>query len=723
VANRAAGIRASLLAAHPEATVVERGERHIVHRLADLGGRPRFALDASIGALHYQDAGGVWQEIDDDLVDDGAEGFTVKTAATPYLLRADGAGKRRLYPNRHDLTRYIELGGLPALGTPQRGPNYLLWDRPNFAVRIRTAPETLKFVAILKNASAPTSFSFDASLVGLMRQGQLLLADGVPVARIRKPSAVDAEGIEREAAISFAGGKITVSLDTTGLVFPIELDPTIEVSVDAGANDYVTLDGVLYSDDPALSMGQNAAGSVRNIGALFPSVTIPASRTASNCYIQLVAAFANTETICNVRAYGNDTVTPAAPTTQAEFDALVKTTKYADWSAIPAWTAATSYNSPDLSEIVQELLNSYDYSSGAYMQFMLYNNGSSVYARRRPAAFEHTTYAPPLLHIEYSTGGVNASIDAVVATAAAAAPIATVTTTRNVSIEALPATAAAAVPLPAVSTGVTVSIEAVPATADAAAPIPAVSISVTISAVVASAGAAAPIPAVATVRNVSVDAVVATADAAAPVPAISVTGTVSIEAVAATAGAAAPIPTVTVVRHVSVAAVTATAAAAAPVPTISVGVAITAVAASASAAAPIPALSVGVTISAVAAAAIAAALAPSIGAAEWQAWPSDAEPIVLYVGAALYPAATVFYLEAYVKTNNAAYAVRIRLYNATDGEDIADSEAESTETTLTRLRSSSFALPSPSKNYYLQFGGDPGATYNCKGGRVIAEWA
>jgi hypothetical protein len=411
--NRAAGIRAAVLAAHPIAAIVERGERFIRHRLPDApDGRRRYVLDASIGALHYQDAQGVWQEIDDDLVDDGADGFTVKTAATSYLLRAAGDGKRRLYPNRHDLTRYIELGGLPALGTPQRGPNYLLWDRPNFAVRIRTAPETLKFIVVLKNADAPTSFSFTASLVGLTRQGQLLLADGVPVARIRKPSTVDAEGTEREATISFAGGKITVSLDTTGLVFPIELDPTVEVSVAATGDDVslygVTTEGAngnFISDNNTWYAGDYPAGKGLYSAARFVSVTIPGGATASNCHLTLIAATTLSATACNTRLWGNDTATPAPPTNVTTFWALVKTTEYADWNNIPAWSAGTSYDSADISSIIQELLNSYNYSSGADVQIMWWNNASSAGAYRTAASWDHTTYDPPLLHIEYSTAG------------------------------------------------------------------------------------------------------------------------------------------------------------------------------------------------------------------------------------------------------------------------------------------------------------------------------
>ncbi|KKL74917.1 hypothetical protein LCGC14_2060060, partial [marine sediment metagenome] len=67
MANPAAEARAKVQAAHPETVVVERGRNSIKHRLADApDGRQRFALDCSIGPLHYGPNND--QEIDTELV-------------------------------------------------------------------------------------------------------------------------------------------------------------------------------------------------------------------------------------------------------------------------------------------------------------------------------------------------------------------------------------------------------------------------------------------------------------------------------------------------------------------------------------------------------------------------------------------------------------------------------------------------------------------------------
>ena len=105
MANPASVIRAEVAARHPDAVLIERGLSHLRHQLPDLDGRHCFVLNAVIGALHYKDDKGAWQEIDDALEDDGADGFSVRTGATGHLLRMAADGKRRLYPNRYEIGR------------------------------------------------------------------------------------------------------------------------------------------------------------------------------------------------------------------------------------------------------------------------------------------------------------------------------------------------------------------------------------------------------------------------------------------------------------------------------------------------------------------------------------------------------------------------------------------------------------------------------------------
>jgi hypothetical protein len=91
-------------------------------------------------------------------------------------------------------------------------------------------------VLLLQDAKAPTEFAWS---VGLPRgiagahvdeDGGATFADdrGQGVLRVLPPFAVDAAGTRRGAELTWADGRLAVSLDTTGLAFPILLDPAVQ---------------------------------------------------------------------------------------------------------------------------------------------------------------------------------------------------------------------------------------------------------------------------------------------------------------------------------------------------------------------------------------------------------------------------------------------------------------------------------------------------------------
>jgi len=403
MANPASVIRAEVLARHPDAVLIERGLSHLRHQLPDLDGRHRFVLNAVIGALHYKDDKAEWQEIDDALEDDGADGFSVRTGATGHLLRMAADGKRRLYPNRYDLTRYVEFSALPSVGTPQRGENYLAWDRPHFAIKLFSCGTCVKFLFTLKDASAPTSISFNIALVGLTRSGRFLLADGVPVAEMRLPTAVDAAGTERDCTFALSAGKVTIALDTTGLVFPVEIDPTVDVQTAASGDDGGRSGATDFSITAANPIVGYASGETKHVFARWTGVTL--AGTIGVSYIKCYTG--NTASGTPLRKIrGVDEDNPAAPTTYTEFDGDPLTAAGVDWDG--GWTINEWAQSPSLNAIFQELVASYTITADAVMLQIRDDAGTGTnYQGLR--AWDNTTIPThtwgPKLYIEYSVGG------------------------------------------------------------------------------------------------------------------------------------------------------------------------------------------------------------------------------------------------------------------------------------------------------------------------------
>jgi len=419
--NDAARLRNNTLAVHPNAQVAERGHKWIRHILPS--GKD-FILDVGQGQMHYQDDQGYSREIDDTLVVDGTEGYSVKTLQTPYLLRATDAGKRRLYPNRYDLSRYVEFSNLPALGVPQKGENFLQWNTTHAAARIEAQSGAIKFIFTLKDASAPKSISFNVTLTGLTRQGNLLLAGGVPVIKMRKPIAFDANETRRECTFTLTGNKVTISLDTSGLVFPIEIDPTLDLDMaDIRFDAYCTYhdSGVqtVYNDTTTLRVGCYDANVYGYCSLVqFSQVPLPRGSAVNHAALGVRSHAALTGANCKTRFTGS-LGTSGAWMGVDEWNTWFPTllvTPHVHWANVPSFAANTWYEghsatpTPDISAVVQAIAEFWQFtgqvggnSMGVYWEDYeeLSDNTAAGNYRRFQTMDYNAAYAPHL-HIDYT---------------------------------------------------------------------------------------------------------------------------------------------------------------------------------------------------------------------------------------------------------------------------------------------------------------------------------
>lgn len=88
---------------------------------------------------------------------------------------------------------------------------------------------------LLREAGAPTVFALDVHLPSALSgarveaDGSLVFLEGEePRLRVPRPAAIDAKGVRRDARLAWDGASITVTLDVSGLVYPIVLDPAID---------------------------------------------------------------------------------------------------------------------------------------------------------------------------------------------------------------------------------------------------------------------------------------------------------------------------------------------------------------------------------------------------------------------------------------------------------------------------------------------------------------
>ena len=130
-------------------------------------------------------------------------------------------------------------------------------------------------------------------------------------------------------------------------------------------------------------------------GMLYNDVVIPVGAIINEAHIRFQNSTSSGTAQCKLQA--NDTITPSIPTTAAGANGLAKTTAYVMLS--PSGGSGDYWNSPDMKDIIQELVDSYDYSAGEPMMFAAFDIGGS------PTWYHYLNPLNPTLYITYTALG------------------------------------------------------------------------------------------------------------------------------------------------------------------------------------------------------------------------------------------------------------------------------------------------------------------------------
>jgi len=402
-------------------------KRTLTSKTFDLGGG-RKAWVGSIAAIHYKDEQGKWQDIDVKYSEPDIYPFSVKYNKCLYQLSLADNGFRRIYPDRNDLSYWIELGAItPRKGKLEKFEKIWKWKYDTFGLNIEIQGSQVKTTTVLNTPTAPTSLITPLNLKGLTRNGMLLLRNGVPVAMFKTPIATDANGITKELPISFRTFRlgidsIIIKLDTAGLTYPITIDPTLDLQVGAGSDDcFVRNDGTAWIfnlTDVVCDAGYIAA-SYQKVGSglRFLNVTIAPGAQISASYLTFKCFESMSGTVVRTKIIGNKEANAATFSTLADYQArrgtsvggadnTKRTVAEVLWDNIPAWTAGVSYNSPEIRTVIQEIIDQAAWASGnALALFWDDHDGRSdtatAYTGRRAYSYDGSAVDAPKLYIEY----------------------------------------------------------------------------------------------------------------------------------------------------------------------------------------------------------------------------------------------------------------------------------------------------------------------------------
>ena len=179
------------------------------------------------------------------------------------------------------------------------------------------------------------------------------------------------------------------------------LDYQVAASADDGHGFYSGAN--IYNSGTLLYFGQTI-GNAYTTYVRWDGVTIPDGATIDEAYISMrYDSKYGTPPTCTI--YFEDDDDPAAVSNKTDLGARVQTTANVSWA-----TPSTGewVNTGSIISIIEELMASYSYASGAAMQVLVVGpqgGSTSNYSKIRSYDYEGNDQGP-ILHIKYSTGAV-----------------------------------------------------------------------------------------------------------------------------------------------------------------------------------------------------------------------------------------------------------------------------------------------------------------------------
>ncbi|GAH44414.1 unnamed protein product, partial [marine sediment metagenome] len=183
--------------------------------------------------------------------------------------------------------------------------------------------------------------------------------------------------------------------------------PTDIFPVTANADDGYRYSTTTFAITATICGNNGSAGNNYSTFLRFTNITIPQGAVISNAKLLFVCLSGPTGTGCNTRITGEHADNPAAVTSQVDWDNRVKTTKFVDWDGIPTWIVGQPYESPNIANVIQDIIEEDWWDSGDAIQIFWEEHGAVVASGnyRYPADYSHASYTEPRLEVTWLDSG------------------------------------------------------------------------------------------------------------------------------------------------------------------------------------------------------------------------------------------------------------------------------------------------------------------------------
>ena len=277
--------------------------------------------------------------------------------------------------------------------------NYSKFIRPNYKRIVSDKePITDVFVSTYKD---PSTNKFVMVVINKTTSNQTLniTFDGFTVPELTPHRTSGSEDLKQLSNIS-AGGLVQITVPgTTVTTFVGDATSTNvhDFQVSASANDAEE-----KSDDTMdLTSGDLDFGDKPNNGMIFTGVNIPQGATINSAYLQFTADSDNQNNTANYTIKGEDINNASSFTsTYGNISGRSFTSSSVSWN-VPAWNTAgesdDNHKTPDLSSVIQEIVDRNDWSSGNNLA--LYVTGIS--GKRSAVSYDADAQKAPKLFVVF----------------------------------------------------------------------------------------------------------------------------------------------------------------------------------------------------------------------------------------------------------------------------------------------------------------------------------
>lgn len=271
----------------------------------------------------------------------------------------------------------------------------------NVAAADQSAPSVPQDLVVLNNASLQANLSWSASVDDTAVAGYRIYRDGLLLTSTADTHYSNT-GLTAGTTYSYQLAAYDASNNVSALSSPVAVTiaqaaQSLTVQISNGADDTEEqTNGSIQLTSSDLEIVDEVGFSLQTVGLRFRNVTLPQNATIVNAWIEFEVDEASGG-VANIGITAENSANPAVYGTSA-FNLTNRATlsNVVPWQITSTWLVDEQHATPDLTLLVQELVNRNDWNSGNAMSFVFSGSGT-----RTVESFEGDAIAAPRLHIEY----------------------------------------------------------------------------------------------------------------------------------------------------------------------------------------------------------------------------------------------------------------------------------------------------------------------------------